>query len=178
MTAPLDLLARAARLWHESLDAAGGVPPSSPTPCTAWDLGTLVRHVSESVSTLIELIAGTASRPDSPGGAAQADVELGRLLRAIGRAPRDCPGVRLTALTGAFELTVHAWDINESSRRHVPLPADLVSTLLSRAPAVLHNLDRTGLFGIGYLPAPEQRSDTDRLLALFGRRSTQKENTP
>jgi uncharacterized protein (TIGR03083 family) len=167
MTAPLDLLARAAHLMHESLAASADTPLDRPTPCTEWDLGALIRHVSASITVLTELLDGIAPHPDQSKG----DAECKRLRRAIARAPGDCPGVGLTALTGAFELTVHAWDINESTGRHQPLPADLVSTLLSRAPSVL-DVDRTGLFAVEHSPAPEQRSDTDRLLALFGRRST------
>jgi hypothetical protein len=168
MTAPLDLLARAARLMHESLAAAAETPLDRPTPCTEWNLGALIRHVSDSIAVLSELINGMSPYPDQPLGCAGFE----RLRRAIARARPDCPGVGLTALTGAFELTLHAWDVNESTGQPRPLPADLVSTLLSRAPTVLSNVDRTGLFGIDHPPASQQRSDTDRLLALFGRRST------
>jgi hypothetical protein len=84
--------------------------------------------------------------------------------------PRDRPDIQLAALTGAFELTVHAWDINESTHRGVPLPADLVSALLRLAPVVLGNVERDGLFDASYPPASDQCTDTDRLLATFGRR--------
>jgi hypothetical protein len=73
-------------------------------------------------------------------------------------------------LTGAFELTVHAWDITESTRCTMPMPSDLVSTLLSLAPVVLGEVDRDGLFDPSHPPAPSQSTDLDRLLALFGRR--------
>lgn len=49
-------------------------------------------------------------------------------------------------MTGAFELTVHAWDITESTRCETPLSDDLVSTLLTFAPLVLDHVSRAGLF--------------------------------
>ena len=63
-----------------------------------------------------------------------------------------------------------AWDITESTRCTTPMPAHLVSTLLSLAPVVLGEVDRDGLFGPSHPPAPGQSTDLDRLLVLFGRR--------
>lgn len=167
---PLALLARASDLMKVSLDGAARVGPSCPTPCSEWDLGTLVNHVSDSLATLTELISGNRPRSASEGGCRPAQSELQRLLLAISRAPRDRADVGLTAVTGAFELTVHAWDVNESTGCRTPLPADLMSTLLSLAPLVLGRIERDGLFSSSYPPSAEQRTDTDRLLAMFGRR--------
>jgi uncharacterized protein (TIGR03083 family) len=167
---PLDLLTRAAEVMSASLDDATQVMPTRPTPCSAWDLGTLVQHVSESVAALVELIGGAPSGHGPKGGCTQATFEIRRLLDAVSRAPRDQPAIELTALTGAFELTVHAWDLTESTGRPTPLPADLVSTLLSLAPVVLGNVERQGLFESSYPPSFDQCTDTDRLLAMFGRR--------
>jgi hypothetical protein len=46
---------------------------------------------------------------------------------------------------------------------------DLVSNLLSLAPAVFDEVDRDGLFDPSHPPAHSQSTDLDRLLALFGR---------
>ena len=167
---PLDLLTQAAHLMSASLDNAAQVMPTRPTPCTEWDLGTLVHHVSASVAALTELISGATPGPGPKGGCAYAQVEIRRLLRTVAQAPHDRPDIDLAALTGAFELTVHAWDVNEATGRHAPLPADLVSTLLSLAPVVLGNVNREGLFDPSHPPSSDQCTDTDRLLALFGRR--------
>jgi len=173
---PLALLSRGAHLMRASLDEAAQVMPTRPTPCTEWDLGTLVHHISDSVAALTELISDATPGPGPKGGCTQAQFEIQRLLQAIAQAPHDRPDIDLTALTGAFELTVHAWDINESTGRRAPLPADLVSTLLSHAPVVLGNVDRDGLFNSSYPPSLDQCTDTDRLLALFGRRKERTAN--
>ncbi|MCW2547926.1 MAG: hypothetical protein JWN96_2386 [Mycobacterium sp.] len=168
---PLDLLSRAAQLMSASLEGAAQVLPTRRTPCAEWDLGTLVHHISDSVAALTELISGAPRAPRPKGGCTYAQGEIRRLLQAIEQAPRDRPAIDLTALTGAFELTVHALDVNASTGRDTPLPADLVSTLLSFAPVVLGRIDREGLFDSSYPPSSDQSSDTDRLLAMFGRRS-------
>lgn len=172
---PLALLTSAAKGMSASLDGAAQVMPTRSTPCTEWDLGTLVCHVSGSVAALTELISGATPGPGPKGGGTRAQHEIRRLLQAIAGAPHDRPDIGLTALTGAFELTVHAWDIDESTGRHAPLPAGLVSTLLSFAPVVLGHVEREGLFDSSYPPSSDQCTDTDGLLAMFGRR---KERSP
>jgi uncharacterized protein (TIGR03086 family) len=167
---PLDLLTRAAELMSGSLEGASQVLPTHPTPCTEWDLGTLVHHVAYSVCALAEIIEGSEPGPAPKGGCTHAQLQIRRLLETIARAHRNSPSIELTALTGAFELTVHAWDIKESTGSPEPLPAELVSTLLSFAPVVLNNVERGGLFGTNLPPSADQSTDTDRLLALFGRR--------
>jgi hypothetical protein len=94
------------------------------------------------------------------------------LITVAGRAPRGRRDIELTALTGAFELAVHAWDVGTSTGVPAALPADLASTLLALAPVVLGEVERAGLFGARRPPSPAQCTDTDRLLALFGRCGT------
>jgi uncharacterized protein (TIGR03086 family) len=166
---PLDLLTRAVETISRSLDDASTVSPSSPTPCTEWDLGTLVHHVADSAATLSELIEGSPPGKPTAGGCAEARRELRRLLEVVRGAARDCPAIDLVALTGTFELTIHAWDIDRATGSAASLAADLVSTLLSLAPVVLGDVQRTGLFA-DEAPPPGRYTDTDRLLALFGRR--------
>jgi hypothetical protein len=167
---PLDLLTRAALLMSTSLDAAMRVLPTRPTPCTEWDLGTLVHHVSDSAAALTALISIAPPGPAPIGGCTQARLEIHRLRCAVAQARHDHPGIELTALTGSFELTVHAWDVGESTGRHAVLPAGLASDLLSLAPLVLTNVERDGLFDSSHPPSPGHHTDADRLLAMFGRR--------
>ncbi|HEX6449693.1 MAG TPA: maleylpyruvate isomerase N-terminal domain-containing protein [Trebonia sp.] len=166
----LDLLEQAAWTAIRSIDGADGIDPRTPTPCTRWDLGTLVRHVADSAAATRELVTRIppAAAPPPPGCAA-ARHELRGLLDAIGQAPRERPDIELAALVGAFELTIHAWDISQATAgANLPgLPAGLVTELLSLAPVVL-GIDRAGLFA-SEVPPSDCRSDTDRLLALFGR---------
>lgn len=167
---PLTLLARSAAVLSRSLDGTEHVLPTRATPCATWDLGTLIGHVSDSLNLLTTSVGGRPAPSNSPDCRIRARHGIRQLLLALRHAPHDRSDVELAALTGAFELTVHAWDITESTRCTTPMPADLVSTLLSLAPVVLGEVDRDGLFDPSHPPAPSQSTDLDRLLALFGRR--------
>jgi hypothetical protein len=167
---PLALLARSAAVMSSSLDRAEHVLPTRATPCAGWDLGTLIGHVSDSVDLLATSVGGRPAPSNSPDCRVRARLGIRQLLLAVRHAPHDRSDVGLAALTGAFELTVHAWDITESTRCSEPMPAGLVSTLLSLAPVVLGEVDRDGLFDPSHPLAPSQSTDLDRLLALFGRR--------
>lgn len=115
------------------------------------------------------MIEDDGPQPPPAAGRTAAQRELFRLLDTIRDAPRDCPGVDLVALTGAYELSVHAWDLDQATGRAVGIPEQLVAALLARAPLVLDHVDRAGPFGPA-VPPSRPRTDTDRLLALFGRR--------
>jgi hypothetical protein len=90
------------------------------------------------------------------------------LAKVVTRAPRNVPAVALTALTGSYELAIHAWDIAEATGRGPALPTSLVEALLTYAPVVLGDVDRGGLFAAAGDPSCT-RDDHDRLLAMFGR---------
>ena len=166
---PLELLPQAAYVISRSIVAASTASPASPTPCTEWDLGTLVRHVADSAATLAELIEG-AQRAERPiGGCAQARRELQRLVEVARGASRENPVIDIAAVAGTFEFTIHAWDINQATGRTAIMPADLVRTLLVLSPVVLGHGQRSGLFA-DEVPVPAACTETDRLLALFGRR--------
>ena len=171
MTVPaaLDLVEQAAQLADASIEAAVGTDPASRTPCTEWDLATLVRHVADSAATIRQLIDGHPPAPPPPAGCAAARRELHRLIDHIVHAPRERPAVDLAALLGAYELTVHAWDIDHTTGRGDDLPSALVDRLLTFAPLVLREVERTGLFA-SEVSGSAVGTDTDRLLALFGRR--------
>ena len=167
--APLELLTEAVSLVSSSIDAASTADSTSRTPCTDWDLATLVRHVADSAATVRQIIEGSPPGLPPPAGCAAAQRELHRLLRTIQEAPRNSPVVDLVALTGAYEFSVHACDVDQATGSVVGIPAHLVAPLLACAPLVLDHIERSGLFGRA-IPASETRTDTGRLLALFGRR--------
>jgi uncharacterized protein (TIGR03086 family) len=165
-----ELLLTAAGLMARSLHDAGDAWPTRPTPCAEWQLGQLVHHVADSATTLAEIIAGPEpAGPSDVTGCARAARSLDRLRRSLADAPLANPVIDLAALAGAFELTIHAWDIDTSAGVPRRLPAEHVSALLRLAPLVLGDIDRCGLFGPDLAPPPA--GDTQRLLALFGRRA-------
>jgi hypothetical protein len=167
---PLTLLARSAVLMHVSLDSVTHVRPTRATPCALWDLGTLVSHVADSADLLVSSVGGRPGPSADPDCRTRARQRIHQLLLALRSVPGNHADLELAALTGAFELTIHAWDITESTGCGMPPPGRLVSTLLTYAPIVLGNVDRTDLFDRPRPPGPGEDTDLDRLLALFGRR--------
>lgn len=169
---------------HYALPSADLVTPAllaNPTPCTAWDLGMLVSHLSESLDALGEALnhgtvrlAPAAFAPDAePAGMR---VRCLRLLSAIQAAPADRPVVIAghdmteTAVTcaGAIEISVHGWDIAAACATSRPIPDDLARPLLRVAPALLPGSTRGGLFAEP-VPAVRTARPGERLLAFLGR---------
>lgn len=165
---PLDLLRASIRLAGAAVGRAAEVPHSIATPCHEWSLGTLVRHVSDSARSLHELLRGEpAGKPPLPGCSA-AQAAFTDLDQVVAATSRSDGAATMTALMGSYELTLHAWDINEATSVHDPVPAPMIQLLLVQAPLVLAHGQRSGLFGPEIAPTAKQ-SDLDRLLALFGR---------
>ena len=155
---------------RDSLDGAMHVLPTRATPCIEWDLGTLISHVGQSVDVLIRSMGGPNDAMPALDCRTRAQAGIHRLLLEIRRAPGRSREVELAALTGSFELALHAWDIAQSTRLPTSLPAELVSSLIERAPVVLGNLDRDGLFDPPQSVPSCKNGELDRLLALFGRK--------
>jgi uncharacterized protein (TIGR03083 family) len=166
----LDALADAIDVVSRAVAGASGVSHDLPTPCTRWNLGTLVRHVADSARSLREVLCGLPPGLPPPPGCAVAQASFRRLAAVVTRASRDTPAVALVALTGSYELAIHAWDIAETTGNGPSLPAPLVEVLLTSAPVVLGDIERTGLFA-GERDPLGRCGDDDRLLALFGRAS-------
>lgn len=166
----LDLLAQATGAALDSLRRAALTDPGAPTPCTRWNLATLVRHLADSTAATRELLTGLPPGPPPPPGCAPARHELHRLRATLPDLPRDAARLHAIALPASYELTLHAWDINRTTGCRTPLPPTLVEALLALAPLVVDGVDRTDLFAAP-LPPPHPADPTDRLLALFGRRA-------
>ncbi len=165
-----DLLRCGVLLARTSVQDAIGIDPRRPTPCTEWDLSALVRHLADSARLIRELLnddSPTAAAP--PPGCAAALRELGELVDAVDRSPFATPGDDLIALTGAYELSLHAWDVSQAAGRPAELPAELITGLLVYAPHVVSGISRADLFAEP-VPPQETATDLDRLLGLFGRR--------
>jgi hypothetical protein len=168
---PVDLLISTVELARRSVQLTAGSSPTAPTPCTEWNLSVLVRHVADSAVTLRHLVTGTEPECPPAPGRAVALRELQHLAATAAAAPRDQPLVSMVSLMGSFELALHSWDLDQVTGSTESLPAPLASTLLELAPVVLADLDRVDLFAGDVSPGGE-RSDADRLLALFGRRTS------
>jgi uncharacterized protein (TIGR03086 family) len=150
------------------------------TPCSGWNLGMLLIHLSESMDAIAEgLTCGVvALMPAGPGGEpGSVRARCARLLAAIPAAPTgELVGVADMSLTdnalaycGAMEVAVHGWDIAVACGRPRPIPAELASPLLEAADVLLPASARPDLFARPLRP-PVPATPSGTLLAFLGRR--------
>lgn len=159
-----------------------------PTPCADWDLGALLRHVSDSVGVLHEAIttgcigSGPAADADGPDPDVVSGLyrRAGQLLAACTPAAPAAPAGHLVTIgdrelpakmavaAGAIEITVHGWDISVACGSRRPVPPDLAALLLPIAPLFIAPGSRTGLFA-DPVPVPGRACPGDQLVAFLGR---------
>lgn len=172
-----------------ALDVADSITPgllSRPTPCQGWDLRTLLRHVNESLTALLEAL-GSGSVGAFPSAedlaadpAAAFRDRARRLADACTRAGRRRRGDRAiviadraltlnaVACVGALEIAVHGWDISRACAIRRPIPRALAADLLAIAPLLVAEGGRSPLFAPPVIPAPAA-GPSDRLAAFLGR---------
>jgi uncharacterized protein (TIGR03086 family) len=173
-------------LLEQSIDYALGsiaaVEPSMlhrPTPCSEWDLHDLLFHLADSMLTLGELLGGSVAAVSGCGPvtrAADAALDLRRRIAStdVTVSTRTIDGVciprHLVIVTGALEIAIHGWDVEQASDHPKPIPARLAQGLLPHAPRLLDRAIRRDLFD-----APIELScaatASDRLVASAGRAS-------
>jgi uncharacterized protein (TIGR03086 family) len=153
------------------------------TPCTGWDLRTLVLHVGDSLSVLTDALqAGQISAGPAPGGEPDPVACLRRRARALLEACATADAeegpvvigdreltVNVAAAAGAIEIAVHGWDISVACGVRQPVPPGLAAALLPLAPLLIPRTTRAGLFA-DPVPVPEAACPGDRLVAFLGRR--------
>jgi uncharacterized protein (TIGR03086 family) len=159
-----------------------------PTPCTEWDLGMLLAHLSTSMADLEAAIStGHLDLEPAPDLAVGDPVELirdraaGLLCAAYGYGGSErfvtVGGLPvpagLVACTGAVEIAVHGWDVAAARGRarggDVPvatIPAALATRMLRVCPLLVAG--REGLFALP-VEVPAQAGPGDRLVAYLGR---------
>lgn len=171
-----------------ALASAGMATPQllpRPTPCSGWDLETLLDHLTDSIAVLHEAIttAGASARaaPPHPGPGLDPVARLrGQAVRLLGACAAAGPAERLVAIgdreltasmvavTGALEVTVHGWDIAAACAAPRPVPPGLAAVLLPIAPLLVTPDSRPGLFA-GPVRLPGPACPGDRLVAFLGR---------
>src|SRR4051812_38745231 len=181
------LLERAVSYTRTALQLVPGTDLDSRTPCAAWDLRTLLRHMDDALAALTE--AAEVGYVDlRPVRAVPEGAELVHRLRdracalLAAWAPDDLPDpvtvhdapVRsdLLAAAGALEIAVHGWDVAQACGEDRPLPPLLALDLLDLVPALVDDSDREQRpprFGAA-LVVPLHARPSDRLLAAVGRR--------
>jgi uncharacterized protein (TIGR03086 family) len=177
------LLERAIGYTRTSLGLLPRAAPDAPTPCSAWDLTALLRHMDDSLAAFTEAAETgyvAPSGPAEPDPALLAASLRDRACRLLGAWTHE-PGrphvsvagqgmsTTLLAATGALEIVVHGWDVARACGVDRPLPGELAQSLLAVAPTVVHPSDRPRRFAPP-LAVPARASASDALLAFLGRR--------
>ncbi|WP_026874994.1 TIGR03086 family metal-binding protein [Jiangella gansuensis] len=180
----VELLDRAVAYALGSLSVVGPAALARATPCAGWDLRTLLWHVDESLTTLVEA-ADTAAvavgvQPaqgaptDDPVSAIKASAcrLLARCAASGGPGTVAVGGHRLdvdvVAGTGALEIAVHGWDVARACGHDRPLPPSFATDLLGLAQLLVGDADRPVRFAAP-VPVGAGGHPGDRLLGFLGR---------
>jgi uncharacterized protein (TIGR03086 family) len=186
------LLERAVGYTRVSLQLVASTPLSAATPCRAWDLHALLRHMNDSLATFTEAAeigyvdlvpvrdTDADTGPDSDPGRILVERLRGRacaLLAAWARSPTASVRVAdrvlasdLLASAGSLEIAVHGWDVARACGVDRPLPAALAVDLLEVLPMLVSDDDRPGRFAHP-VDVPVHAPPSTRLLAALGRRT-------
>jgi len=186
-----DLLAffeRAAQGFGRHVRSIGEGQWHDPTPCTDWDVRTLVNHVTVEQLWVPPLAQGSTVTDigalfdgdqlgDDPVAAWDAAVKAS--LATFG-APGALDGtVSLSAgekptAEYCWEMTtdalIHSWDLARAIGADESLDPELADLVYERTLPVAASLQETGLFAPP-VPVPDDASLQTKLLAIFGRRA-------
>ena len=158
------------------------------TPCTAWDLRTLLLHMNHSLLTLHQAVAAghldldAAGDPAADYGDPAVDPVASlrnRACRMVGawagsEGPTEITindrrlAAGFVAATGAVEVAVHGWDVARACGQDRQLPPALAEELYELCLLLVDDSDRPHRFGL-QVAVPAAAVAGDRLLALLGR---------
>lgn len=190
-TSGIGLLERAFGYTLGSLSLVTPAAMANPTPCAAWDLRALLRHMNDSLLAAHEAIAAGQVGLDPPPPAADPAGDYGdpqtdpvavlrnrgcRMLGAYVHASgpsRVAIADRTLCLTivvatAAVEIAVHGWDVARACGQNRPIPPALAGELLELCPLFVSDADRLSRFG-AVVPVSAGASAGDRLVAYLGR---------
>lgn len=153
-----------------------------PTPCDAWTLADLLAHMEDGLDAFAEAAGGAVEvRAGSAAGGRVATLreKACALLTAWGDpAPGDVVieassarvdlGTATLVAAAALEVTVHGWDMAQSTGERTAIPASLAQQLLP----VAHRLVGAGDRGTRFAPVrpvPAMAPYDQRLLGFLGR---------
>ncbi|WP_182358694.1 maleylpyruvate isomerase family mycothiol-dependent enzyme [Tomitella gaofuii] len=184
MPDPVELLERAVSYTRGALQSAGD-DLSAPTPCSRWNLGELLEHMSDALDAFIEASAGVVEVHPAIGCGGDRTVSVGAHVEVLQRKACDLlsawsaaragsvrladtrmrPGLLLQA--GALEIAVHGHDVAATGPRGPVLPGPLARDLLPVARMLVTPGDRGVRFGPPVPPATPAPSAV--LLGFLGR---------
>ena len=187
LPAGAELLERAVGYTRTALPHVAHVPPGASTPCTGWDLLTLLRHMDDSLAALtdaadlgyVDLVPASCPPPGDRASLLVHHLQA-RACALLGAWALQPPGAtvsvsgrplgsRLLGAAGALEIAVHGWDVARTCGVDLPLPPALAGDLLRIVPLLVGPDDRPALFAEP-VDVPLAASASTRLLAALGRR--------
>jgi uncharacterized protein (TIGR03086 family) len=179
---PIERIDRATAFAEEKVKGVRAADMPKPTPCTEFDVRTLLNHMIGNLGLLTTAASGgKAERPqgdqfDADAGAAYAK---GRndLLAALG-----APGVlardwqmpfgslagSMMANVAFMEHLTHGWDVAKASAQDTTIPPDLVGECMESARAMGDMLRMPGVCGPP-VEVPDSASAQDKFIAFMGR---------
>jgi uncharacterized protein (TIGR03086 family) len=149
-----------------------------PTPCTGWDLRALLGHMDDSLEAFLSAARGRVEVAPVRAAETRVDALCAKACAlhgawsaaqpatvAVGDLSLDAP---VLVATAALEITLHGWDVAQSTGRRTPIPADVAAALLGVSYAVIGEADRATRFAAPR-PVPADAAADARLLAWVGR---------
>lgn len=182
------LFRRAAEGFGRHVHAITDVQWDDPTPCTDWDVRTLVNHVTveqlwvpplasgSTVADVGDRFDGDQLGPDPVAtwdAAVHASIAAFDATGALDGTVQLSAGPKPTPEYG-WEMTtdalIHSWDLARGIGADEALDAELVELVYERTLPVAEHLQETGLFAPP-VPVPDDAPLPTKLLAIFGRRA-------
>ena len=187
---PIDSVARVLDEAHTIIASTSDADLAKQTPCTQWNVGALIEHMTGVVNQFAAGFAGTPlSPPPAPGtsGPTNSDVAgtyrqaVDDLLKAV-RAPGaldktlklpfgEMPGGQALGIV-ISDQSIHTWDLAKAMGKPYTMDEQIASSILT----MMHQLmgANPGARGEGRgfaaeVPCPADAPVQDRLLAFSGR---------
>ena len=153
------------------------------TPCTAWDLRTLLTHMFSVVENM-----GHGARNEAlvPEADLVLEADLAAQFRGTAastlaawraRSPEDVINVgggpmpvQVAMSINLLDTATHAWDIARSTGQDPQLPERVASTLLDLCHGIVPDQYRERAGFAPQVTVPAEAGPTDRLVAFLGRR--------
>jgi len=178
----------AAGEFDRRVRAVGDGDWGGPTPCTTWDVRTLVNHIVNECLWVEPLVAGSTiaevgdrfdgdvlgddavqSWVDAAASARVALTADGALIRTVHLSFGDTDAEDY-AWQLVSDLTLHAWDLARSIGADDTLDPELVDAVTARLEPARDMLAASGVFG-SPIPVPDDADAQTKLLAIVGRTS-------
>jgi uncharacterized protein (TIGR03086 family) len=182
----LDLIAALSQTFDHAHAVVGGVKPDqlgNSTPCTEWDVKTLLSHTLGVVANIGGAVAGKAPTGHPNEMALNADLAgQFRSLADTTLAAWKSAGLEGETNIGAgpmprqaaisinlLDTATHSWDLARATGQPEELPAELAGLVLGICQGFVTDEVRSGAGFAPAVPVGDDASATQRLVAFLGR---------